>query len=132
MGLPTYHTLGVCGTSLAQVLACGCSSSSPASPAGRMPLTRSESRLEERRCFADVRRRERDCDKRDNIARRQERIGHINGEAVQLARFSADAAAQAAVLSKRQVDNAFTKPQAQAKMIESASARPCSRARCLS
>jgi len=58
-------------------------------------------------------------DKRDNIARRQERTEHINGEAVQLhALFSANAAAQAAVLSKRQVDKAFTKPQAQAKMIE--------------
>ena len=102
----------------AQVLACvdGCSVLF-----GRLlPHARSEPRLE------------RYCDKRDIIARRQERTEHINGEAVQLALFSADAAAQAAVLSKRQVHKAFTKPQAQAKMIESASARPCSRARCLS
>ena len=51
-----------------------------------MPRKRSEPRLEERRWVAGVRRRERECDKRDNLlARRQETIKHINGEAVQLA-----------------------------------------------
>ena len=69
-----------------------------------MPHVRSEPRLEERRWVAGVIRREKECDKRDNLlARRQERIQHINGEAVQLALLSADTAAQAAVLSKRQV-----------------------------
>ena len=88
-----------------------------------MPHVRSEPRLEERRWVAGVRRRERECDKRDNmLARRQERIQHINGEAVQLALLSADTAAQAAVLSKRQVDKAFTEPQAKivGEVIESA------------
>ena len=88
-----------------------------------MPHTRSEPRLEERHWYADVRRRERECDKRDNLlARRQETIQHINGEAVQLALLSADTAAQAAVLSKRQVDKAFTEPQAKivGEVIESA------------